>query len=103
MREIQPLESATGQAAGRVKTSSPFVLKTRICIAISMAVINRPRKNHITAQILAKAIPTPIGFTKLHPTTGVHGEHPETEVRGGTTSYTWEAKEVRPTAGSRQP
>ncbi len=99
MSDIRPLESTTRQAAECREPSHQFVLKTRAWVAISIAIINRPQKIHITAQ----AIPTPIGIAKPHPTTGVHGEHPKTKVRGRSSSYTWEAKEVGPTAGSRQP
>jgi hypothetical protein len=50
MRKIKPLKAAISATAKHVQSSTQFVVKTRVCFAISSGTRNRVRRNHISTR-----------------------------------------------------
>jgi len=101
MHEITPLNALILAAAKQGQPSLEFVIKTRVCVAISIDARKGLRRNHIGTQSEGIKLKSASVSMKSAPPTGAIADHPEIKNLQRRTSHTWLSAQAKPTTGSR--
>gem|GEM_PF-6743031 len=101
MHKITPLNALILAEAKQGQSSLQFVIKTRVCVAISTDERNGGQRNHITTKTEGLTHQTAASCLKSEPPSGVRVDHPEIKVPQQSTSHTWLSTQATPLTGSR--
>jgi len=101
MHKIAPLIALILAAAKRGQAPSQFVIKTRVCVVISIDARNGLRRNLITTQSEGITLSNASIRMKSTPPTGAAADHPEIKNLQRCPSHTWSSTQAKPTTGSR--
>jgi len=101
MHKITPLNASILAKAKQGQSSLQFIIKTRVCVAISTGRKNRVRQNHITTKTEGLTHQTAASCLKFEPPSGAIVNHPKIKVPQQSASHIWVSAQAKPTAGSR--
>jgi len=100
MRKIKPLIALILAEAKQGQSSLQFVIKTRVCVAISTDARNGPQRDHISTQNEGITPQNTIACMKSAPPKSAMVNHPEIKVPQQSTSHIWVSTQATPTTGS---
>jgi hypothetical protein len=101
MHKITPLNGLILAAAKQGQSPPQFVIKTRVCVAISTDARNGLRRNLISMKSVGITLSNASIRMKPTPPAGAIADHPEIKNLQRRPSHAWPSTQAKPTTGSR--